>query len=50
VSGLGAAVASLLFAAVWELVSPAAAFAAGAALAVAAASVLVAALVRPSTG
>jgi MFS family permease len=50
VSGLGAAVASLLFAAVWELVSPAAAFVAGAALAVAAASVLAAALVRPSTG
>jgi hypothetical protein len=48
VSGLGLCAASLLFAAVWELVSPAAAFTTGAALALAAAGVLGASALRPA--
>ena len=47
VDGLGLVVASLLFGAVWELASPAAAFTLGAALALLAAAVLLVATARP---
>jgi uncharacterized protein YqgC (DUF456 family) len=48
VTGLGLFFASLVFAAVWELVAPAAAFALGAALALLAAAVLAATVLRPA--
>ena len=47
VTGLGLFLASLVFGVVWELVAPAAAFALGAALALLAAAVLAAAVLRP---
>ena len=48
VTGLGLFFASLVFAAIWELVAPAAAFALGAALALLAATALAAVVLRPA--